>query len=817
MKMFRKIFYGLIVVLLTGIVVALIYLASQKPHYNGTLKMAGLHSQVEVIYDYYGVPHIYAESEEDAYFALGFVHAQDRLFQMEMTRRVASGTLSEILGKDFVKVDAFFKTLGLEEHANDAASKFMSENTLPYQKAANAYLKGLNNFIKEGVTPVEFVMLGIDKKDFTIKDMYLSTEFMAFNFAMAFRTDPLMSYIHTKLGASYFKDIITAHLDSVLTIPNYIPSADSEDSSASSAAMPQVNKLSAFNTSNTVLDLIPISPFTGSNGWVVAPKKSQSGRVLLGNDTHIGFGQPAVWYEAHLEYPGYSFYGNHLAGFPFAAIGHTRERAWGLTMFENDDLDFYAERIKPGDTSKYWTDGRWNSLKSEKKIIKVKGEEDVIITVVNSRHGPLVQNVMPEWKQVTNNPVAMWWTHLKFSNNLMQVTYQMNHAQSFEEFKNGVSKLISPGLNVMYGDKEGNIAWWAAGRLMSRAKSVNPVLLIDGSKYNNDPTGYLDFSNNPHSENPESGIVYSANNQPDSMPGQGFYPGYYTPSDRAERIVDLFAEKNIFSLEDLHRISLDVRSHVTTKIATIILNSVRQEVKQKSAAHINASKILLMWDGEHHLRSQAPTVYYKLLYYVLQMAMEDELGQENFKLLLSTHALKNSVLPFVLNDSSVWWNDVNSRDVKESRNVIFERAFDMTVTDLVKQLGKNTDTWEWGRVHILEHKHPIGMKKPFNVMFNIGPFPVAGGQEVINQMGFDLNGGGVYRVKYGPAMRIVLDLADIENSKSVLPTGQSGNVMSRYYSDQSNMYNSGKMRKQKMNRAEIESNRSGRLVLEPAN
>ncbi|MBK7965432.1 MAG: penicillin acylase family protein [Bacteroidetes bacterium] len=166
MKILRKIFYSLIVLILSGIVVVLIYLASQKPHYNGSIKMPGLSNEVEVIYDYYGVPHIYAESETDAYFALGFVHAQDRLFQMEMTKRVASGQLSEIFGVDFIKVDAFFKTLGFQEHANAAASKFMSEDSLPYQKAAKAYLKGINHFINTGSTPVEFVMLGIVKRIF---------------------------------------------------------------------------------------------------------------------------------------------------------------------------------------------------------------------------------------------------------------------------------------------------------------------------------------------------------------------------------------------------------------------------------------------------------------------------------------------------------------------------------------------------------------------------------------------------------------------------------------------------------------------------
>lgn len=810
MKILRKLLYVLIISLLVGVAVILIYLTSQKPQYNGSLELDGLQKKVEVVYDYYGVPHIYADNEEDAYYALGYVHAQDRLFQMEMTRRVASGRLAELLGPEFVKVDAFFKTLGLAEHAASSAAQYMSGDSLPYQKAAKAYLKGVNTFIRNGRTPVEFTMLGIDKEEYTVNDLYLSTEYMAFNFAMAFRTDPLMSFVRYKLGASYYKDLVTSYRNG-RTIP-VIPDTLAIDSSAGPT---QAYVSSYGNSTLAVLDKIPVSPFTGSNGWVVSASRSKSGKVMLGNDTHIAFGQPAVWYEAHIEYPGYSFYGNFLAGLPFAAIGHTREFAWGLTMFENDDLDFYSERIKPGDSTSYWTDSNWRQLKRTSKTIRVKGEEDVRIDVYESKHGPLVQNVMPEWKGVTNDAVSLSWTHLRFPNNLMQVTYELNHATNMDEFRLGVSKLISPGLNVMYGDKAGNIAWWTAGRLVRRADGVDPVLLQDGSDYRRDPVGYFDFAENPHAVNPASGIVYSANNQPDSMPGHGFYPGYYTPEDRALRITELLDEKKQFNLEDLHRINLDVKSPVTPQIAEHILAAIRNDVKKKSEAHTIAAKLLLMWDGDHRLRDLAPAIYYKLIYHVMEMAMKDELGEENFKVYLSTHVMKVTLSSLVQNDSSVWWNDVNTRDVVESRNMIFEKAFDKTIQELVAQMGKNVDMWEWGRVHVLEHKHPIGMKKPFNVLFNVGPYPVPGGPEVINQMGFDLTDEGIYRVKYGPAMRIVIDMADVENSKSILPTGQSGNVMSRYYYDQAMMYNTGKMRKQKMNRAEIEANRIGRLVLQP--
>lgn len=809
MKIFKRLLYLFVLVVISGIVAFLIYLSSQKPHYDGSLELTEIKKPVEVTYDFYGVPHIYAANEEDAYFALGFVHAQDRLFQMEMTRRVASGRLAEILGQDFVKVDAFFKTLGLEEHADQASKLYLSGDSLNYQKAAKAYLNGINAFVRQGIAPVEFLMLGIDKAEFTTKDLFLSSEFMAFNFAMAFRTDPLMSYVKNVLGNAYYKDLVSSYVKGTAVIPVSVDSLLTPKKAVLSTYL----KTPGFVSS--VLNRIPIPPITGSNGWVLAPFRSLSGKVLFGNDTHIGFGQPSVWYEAHLEYPGFSLYGNYLAGFPFAAIGHTRSFTWGLTMLENDDLDFYQERIKPGDSSMYWADGRWEKFIIRNKIIKVKGGDDVVLNVRQSRHGPVVDQVMPEWKQVTGDAVAMSWTHLNFSNNLVPVTYQMNHAGEIDEFRNAVSQVVSPGLNVMYGDMAGNIAWWAAGRLIKRDKDADPVVLIDGSSQKVAMPSYYNFNENPHRENPASGFLYSANNQPDSIEGEGFYPGYYVPEDRAIRINQLFNEKEKFAVDDLQRIGQDVLSPVVPLIAKAMLDAMRNEVKQKSNAHTTATQLLSSWDGNHRLRDRAPVIYYKLLYHILRLAMKDELGEENFNVFLTTHVMKNTILPFIKNDSSVWWNDVNTHDVVESRNMILEKAYDQTILELKAQLGNDQSMWDWGRVHVLEHKHPIGMKKPFNVFFNVGPYPVSGGPEVINQMGFDLTGDGLYRVKYGPAMRIVLDMADIENSKSVLPTGQSGNVMSPYYYDQAILYNTGKYRKQKMSKVEIESNRSGCITLEP--
>lgn len=776
------------------------YLTSQKPKYAGLIQLTGLKEPVEVMYDYYGIPHIYAQNEEDAYMALGFAHAQDRLFQMEVIRRLASGRLAEVFGEDLVKTDAFFRTLGLARHARTSSRLYMSSNTRAYEKAARAYVNGINQFIHKGRTPVEFVMLGIEKEDFTVDDVYLTLEYLSFNFALGFRTDALMSYIHNKLGKSYFDDLTSrpAPLLMPVQLRDSLPPPE------------------AFNSVDNILNSLPVAPLVGSNAWVVSPSRSGSGKVLFANDTHIGYSQPSVWYEAHIEYPGSNgIYGNYAAGLPFAIVGHTRQISWGMTMLENDDLDFYNVRIKPGDSTLYWYDGRWQKLSRRSETIHVKGGDNVSISVLSSHHGPLMNAVMPEWNAVTSDAVALWWTHLRFPTNLLQVSYDLNHSKNINETRYAVSQIISPGLNILYGDAEGNIASWVAGRLIKRNSGVNSWLLQDGTRQQSEPQGYYDFAENPHKINPPEGMVFSANQQMDTLPGGVVYPGYYTPDDRAIRIENLLSERKTYNIEDFQRINTDTESPVAPILARVMVEAVQESVIRKSPQHYQASRTLLTWTGAHELRDVAPSIYYKFLYHILHLSMADELGEENFKAYLKTHAMKTSLNSFLANDQSAWWNNVNTKEVQESRSMIISQAYDLTITELIETQGKKVDSWEWGRVHRLEHIHPIGRKKPFNLFFNAGPYPVPGGPEVINQISAELNPEGIYKAPYGPAMRIVLDFSDVENSKSILPAGQSGNVMSHYYFDQAIMYNTGKSRKQKMNREDIEKNKSGRLMLQP--
>jgi penicillin amidase len=527
------------------------------------------------------------------------------------------------------------------------------------------------------------------------------------------------------------------------------------------------------------------------------------------------YSQPSIWYEAHLECPGFSFYGNHAAGIPFALIGHNRFAAWGLTMFENDDVDFYKERLNPENPNQVWFIDHWEDLKIRQETIKVEGGKDVIFEVRSSRHGPILNEVDDMVAQTVSDPVAVWWVFKKFPTQTIQAFYILAHSRSIDEARQAASMIDGVGLNVMYGDRDGNIGWWAAAKLIKRPDHVNSKLFLDGADGKDEPLGYYDFSQNPQSENPPTGYVYSANNQPDTLTGK-LYPGYYVPEDRARRIVQYLDSETIWSVESTKKMNTDCISMVFAEVTSEILNTLKADrILQSTANHEKAFKILQNWNGDHQTTDVAPTIFSMLLSYIMENTMADELGDDEYKALNSSHLMKRTIPVIIKNDPSLWWDNIHTEEVKETRQMIFARSFDQAIKELTKQLGPDVSAWHWGKVHTLEHSHPIGRQKPLNYLFNVGPFAAMGGNETIVNLGFRLNLQGRYPVHFGPAMRIIIDFADIENSLSINPTGQSGYFLSDHYDDQAALFNTGKFRKQMMNRDEIKKFQRGILILIP--
>ena len=785
MKIFLNIIKIVFLVCVLVFVAAWLYSRTLYPTYEGELSLENLSENVIVHFDQNGVPHINAQTQKDAYTALGYVHAQDRLWQMELIRRIAPGRLSEIFGDKLVETDVFFAGLGLVEDANKSISK-IDINSEAY-KLTIAYLDGVNQFVEEGATPIEYNLIGLEKTKFTVNDVYNVFGYMSFSFAIAQKTDPLLQEIKEKLGDNYLAE---------LEIPVY-----SNTALLKSEKNPIV-KASFAKAMTAMYEQLPISPFIGSNSWVIAADKTKNGKVIFANDPHIGFSQPSVWYQSHIKTPDYEMYGYSLALTPFPLLGHNRDYAYGLTMFENDDVDFYIEKNNPENLNEYETPTGFSTYKTVQKTIKIKDAPDTTFTVKISRHGPIMNNLL---KQIDDQrPIAMQWIYKKTDNQIIDVGYQISHAKSLHDFKEGAKLLHAPGLNMMYGDAKDNIAWIASGKLYKYRDSINTKLYLDGASGKDEILSYIDFEDNPQSINPASNYVYSSNNQPDTIAGI-LYPGYYLPEDRGQRIEQLLEVKNDWTQEDVQQMIFDVTSPVVPQVIANLVASLKTE--NFTTNEQEALQNLKDWNGEYKKEDNAPTIYNRFLYEFLEGTFKDELG-ESFPMFMQTPLMKKMIAVQAKKTVSVWFDDVTT-EPKETKSDIVQRSFINAISFLENQLGDTVSLWSWSKVISVEHGHALAAGgETLRKIFNVGPFSMDGGNEVINNQLFTLNETGIYKVKAGPSTRRVIDFSNIENSVSILPTGQSGNVFSKHYKDQAQKYLNGEFVKTMLNKDEIERSKN---------
>ncbi|MDA7549654.1 penicillin acylase family protein [Flavobacteriaceae bacterium] len=795
MRILKKTITIFLILISLLFILGFLYYQYLKPNYSGEITLSFVDQETTVYFDEYGIPHIYAKSHLDAVTTLGYVQAQDRLWQMELMRRIAPGRLSELFGEDLIKNDQFFINIGIDEYSKKSVADL--DITSPEYQLLEAYLKGVNQFIDDGATPLEYHLIGLKKEHFTLVDTYNVLGYMAFSFAMAQKTDPLLSALKEKLGTAYLNALpINIDPESVLI------KSSKEDMDYYTGMVSNIN---------TILNATPIPPFVGSNSWVIGGDKTESGKVIFANDPHIGFSQPSVWFEAHLKSPEHEIYGYFLPIIPFPLLGHNNHIAYGLTMFENDDIDFYKEVNNLENSNKYQTPNGYASYENTTKIIKVKDQKDLQFNFKTSRHGPIISGALGTVSDTS--PVAMSWIYTQVENHLLKAIYRMSTARNKEDFKKGVSMIHAPGLNVMYGDAKGNIGWWATGKLYKFNPHVNSKFILDGASARDDKIAFLDFSENPMAENPPWNYVYSANNQPDSIAGM-LYPGYYLPEDRAKRIVQLLEPKDNWNKTSTAKMITDVTSSVS---GTLI-----QELTKVVDFHsfdTNVQKaidILQLWDGSNEIDEVAPTIYNKFIYEYLTNTFKDEMGTTLYQQFNETHLMKRVIGDQLLRKESIWWDDINTQAKVETRKDILTESLIATIKALENQFGKDIYTWNWGRVHVIEHQHPLGSVDLLKGFFNVGPFSINGASEVINNLAYKRDSTGIYQVKNGPSTRRIIDFNDLENSWSILPTGQSGNPFSEHYLDQASMYNEGTFRKMKMNQKEI-IKKSTKVIFKPKN
>ena len=622
MRILKKTITIFLILISLLFILGFLYYQYLKPNYSGEITLNSVDQETTVYFDEYGIPHIYAKSHLDAVTTLGYVQAQDRLWQMELMRRIAPGKLSELFGEDLIKNDQFFINIGIDEYSKKSVADL--DITSPEYQLLEAYLKGVNQFIDEGATPLEYHLIGLKKEHFTLVDTYNVLGYMAFSFAMAQKTDPLLSALKEKLGTAYLNALpINIDPESVLI------KSSKEDMDYYTGMVSNIN---------TILNATPIPPFVGSNSWVIGGDKTESGKVIFANDPHIGFSQPSVWFEAHLTSPEHEIYGYFLPIIPFPLLGHNNHIAYGLTMFENDDIDFYKEVNNLENSNKYQTPNGYASYENTTKIIKVKDQKDLQFNFKTSRHGPIISGALGTVSDTS--PVAMSWIYTQVENHLLKAIYRMSTARNKEDFKKGVSMIHAPGLNVMYGDAKGNIGWWATGKLYKFNPHVNSKFILDGASARDDKIAFLDFSENPMAENPPWNYVYSANNQPDSIAGM-LYPGYYLPEDRAKRIVQLLEPKDNWNKISTAKMITDVTSSVSGNLIQELTKVVDFHSFDTNVQ--KAIDILQLWDGSNEIDEVAPTIYNKFIYEYLTNTFKDEMGTTLYQQFNETHLMKRVI------------------------------------------------------------------------------------------------------------------------------------------------------------------------------
>ncbi len=768
MKKVLKRFIYTLPLIFAIILTSLFYLLNRTiPYGDGILEMPILSDKVEVIRDTEGIPHITAKNSNDAYKVLGYTMASERLFQMEMLRRVGAGRISELVGSKGITIDKTFRTLGLRRHFEEQIKK--KELPKEIKEKMDSFFAGVNYFIENEDLPIEFVLGGFKPEKFTLLDSYSVIGYMAYSFAAFLRHDLLMDKLKNSLNEEMWDDLqIEPHKNTVMT---------------ASVHKELKNIFKAFEDVNN-----DFGGFEGSNAWALSSKKTKSKKAMLASDPHIGFSLPGIWFEAHLkiEDPSepYEIYGHFLPNIPFAVMGHDKLKAWGITISYMDDMDFYKETFSESGNETIF-EGKEIPLIRYPEVIKVRGGEDIQLPVHISHNGPILDGIMED------KGISMKWTYFLESNHPIEGFYKMGQAKNLEEFKKGVSLVGSPGLNIIYADAEDNIARLNLGAYPKRNDLSDSRVVLDGSSKDDAYTGYYQFDELPHNINPESGFVASANNRP--ITADENFRGMWQPRDRFINLFSRLMAKNDWSLGDTMLLQNNVLNNENEWIRDLVVKEL--DSSKLSPLEVKAYKELQSWDRQTFPNRIGASIYHQFMYH-LTMNILDELGEEDRNKFCGLSARWYFLGRMLKRDRAAWW-DIKDTEQVETRKEVILKSFKDTVTFLNKKLGEDINEWNWGKLHTIEFTHALGKSFPLNKILNLGPYPVMGAYNNINNFR-KVGCKDGHKVKSGPSTRRIIDFANPEMSYGILPLGISGHYLSPFFKNQMERFLSGKYRLQIM-------------------
>lgn len=740
----------LVAIAVIGLIYVNAYIGKSKPVINGELNVSLLDEDVTVTRDDIGVPHIEAQSDADLYRAQGYVVAQDRLFQMDLSRRQASGRLAEAVGAAAVDTDKFFRTFSLRDAAEKSWEGYDDES----KQVLEWFAEGVNAFIDEAkendTLSYEFSLLGYEPEEWTPVDSLAIGKFMAYDLGGNWSS---LAVRHWALGE--FPEAKAKEL--FIEYPEDAPAIIEANINS------QVKVAGEFDAS-----LVP-NEFNGSNNWVVSGDKTESGMPLLADDPHLGLSTPSIWYQMHLQSPEQNVSGVIFAGVPGIILGHNEEVAWGVTNVGPDVQDLYIETPNPEDPTQFRYEGEWEQAEVRDEPIKVKDGETVDFEVVVTRHGPVISELLYE-DEDPGAVFSMQWTALEPTLEL-QAVLGFNKASNWEDFETALEDFQAPAQNFVFAATDGTIAYKANGRIPIR-KTGDGQLPVPGDSADYGWEGYVPFDELPTVVNPENGFIATANNEVVDDSYEYHITDFWAQPYRYKRIAEVLEASDNLTPEDMMELQMDKKNLYAEEFLADMIEAVRAE----SDDYEEELAILAEWDQVDAADQAAPLMFHKWMKQLPHTLLEDSFPEDVYELMPG----KNHITDAMMRDSFAG-NDGTWVSEYGGVGKWLTDALETSLTEIEDEFSGDPEDWKWGEYHQLTFPHPLAGASPiFESILNPDPVALGGSNITVQAAAFDEQGN----VDHGAAWRFVADLSDLSSAHHIVGPGLSGHVKSDFFHNQ---------------------------------
>lgn len=758
------------------------------PDYSSTIELQGVQQPIDIHWDEFGVPHIYARSEQDLYFALGYVHAQDRLWQMTLSQLAAEGRFAEFFGAELVDFDKYHRTLGFWRMAEQLRDSVMNEQEM---SVLDAYSNGVNEFINTNKNrlPVQFSLAGMEPFSWNPTRSIAVSRLMGWELNLSWWSEITYNYLKSTLPPEQFEEL---QLSWDADLPTSLNDDETINLISSAALLPMLNleidrrKLLQVEGSHV-----------GSNAWVVDGSKTPSGYPMLAGDPHLGLDMPGKWYEVHLNLNGKNVSGVTIAGVPAVVLGQNDHIAWSFTNIMADDTDFFLEKMDPKDRGRYVVDSAqagqvaYRNFERIREVIKVKDADEVLHEIRFTKHGPVVSDIYPNAPLIQDEVIAMQWTGYELTNELRSL-YRINWAENFQDFQQALPSFGVPGQNFMYGDREGNIAMFSTAKLPIR--SGNKVLLRRGWEPRDDWQGFIPFEELPSVINPAKGWIANANNKLATNIYPHYLATFWEPPSRIQRINEVLQSKQILNAEDMIALQNDSYSQFAATLTPVLLDIVSNQQAYDFSLPVS---YLENWDFKYTESSTAASIFDVFFLKFTENTFRDEFGEAAYQNFVVHELIPVRTMRSLITDSSSFYDNIRT-EARETREDIVLKSMQDAILFLSDSLGSEPFEWRWEQLHTLTLKPPLfgraaedpnapgALKLIVDNILSKGPYSVVG-------HGMSVNNGQYsweqpFEMTLGASVRRIVDFSDLSATRSVLPTGQSGNPLSTHYGDQTELW-----------------------------